>query len=178
MKKIIRFFKTFFQYQKENQRLKKQILKLQGETRYDSSTLAYNRRYLKEIGKKEFERAKRYKLSFTLIFLDMDKLKEINDQQGHIAGDEAIKTVASLLLNSSRESDLVFRYGGDEFLVIMPETKKEEAKQFMDRINQELSYTPLRISFGIATLKNESSLEMLIAKTDCRMYMAKVAKNV
>ena len=91
-------------------------------------------------------------------------------------GDQALKTVAALLSNYSRKSDFIFRYGGDEFLAIMPEVEEKGARQFLNRINQELSYTSLRISAGIATLEAESSLEELVRKADRGMYQEKKSK--
>ena len=156
--------------------LRKQILELREQGIRDPLTQAYNRRFLREVGEKEFARAKRYQRPLTLIFLDIDEFKAINDQQGHLVGDQALETVAALLSNCSRKSVFIFRYGGDEFLVIMPETEKKGARQFLNRINQELSCTSLRISAGIATLEDESSLEELVEKADRRMYQKKRSK--
>lgn len=176
LKKIIQFFKAFFRSGTANLELQKQILELREQRIRDPLTQVYNRRFLEEVGEKEFARAKRYQRPLTLIFLDIDEFKRINDQQGHLVGDQALETVAALLSNYSRKSDFIFRYGGDEFLAIMPETEEKGARQFLDRINQELSYTSLRISAGIATLEAESSLEELVEKADRRMYQEKGSK--
>ena len=156
--------------------MQKQILKLREQRIRDPLTQVYNRRFLEELGEKEFARAKRYQRPLTLIFLDIDEFKRINDRQGHLVGDQALETVAALLSNYSRKSDFIFRYGGDEFLAILPEIEEKGARQFLNRINQELSYTSLRISAGIATLEAESSLEELIEKADRRMYQEKRSK--
>ena len=176
MKKIIQFFKAFLRSGVTNLELQKQILELQEQGIRDPLTQVYNRRFLEEAGEKEFARAKRYKQPLALILLDIDELKRINDQRGHLTGDQALKTVVALLSNHSRKSDSIFRYGGDEFLAIMPETEEKGARQFLDRINRELSHTSLRISAGIATLEAESSLEELIEKADRRMYQEKWSK--
>lgn len=181
MNRIKQFFEAFLrsgvanlELQNANLELQKQILELLKQRIRDPLTQVYSRRFLEEVGEKEFAEAKRYQRPLTLIFLDIDKFKKINDQQGHLAGDQALKTVAALLSNHSRKSDFIFRvYGGDEFLVIMPEVEEKEARQFLNRINQELSYTSLRISAGIATLEAESSLEELVEKADRRMYEEK-----
>lgn len=176
MKRIIQFFKAFLRSGATNLELQKQILELRGQRIRDPLTQVYNRRFLEEVGEKEFARAKRYQRPLTLIFLDIDEFKKINDQQGHLVGDQALETVAALLSNYSRKSDFIFRYGGDEFLAIMPEIEEKGARQFLNRINQELSYTSLRISAGIATLEAESSLEELVEKADRRMYQEKGSK--
>jgi len=176
LKKIIQFFKAFLRSGTANLELLGQILELQEQRIRDPLTQVYNRRFLEEVGEKEFERAKRYQRPLTLIFLDIDEFKRINDQQGHLVGDQALKTVAALLSNYSRKSDFIFRYGGDEFLAIMTEVEEKGARQFLNRINQELSCTSLRISAGIATLEAESSLEELVEKADRRMYQEKRSK--
>lgn len=176
MKKIIQFFKAFLRSGATNLELQKQILELREQRIRDPLTQVYNRRFLEEVGEKELERAKRYQRPLTLIFLDIDEFKKINDQQGHRVGDQALETVAALLSNYSRKSDFIFRYGGDEFLVMLPEVEEKGARQFLNRINQELSYTSLRISAGIATLEAESSLEELVEKADRRMYQEKRSK--
>lgn len=177
MNKIKQFFKALLRSGAANLELEKQVRELQKERIRDPLTQVYNRRFLGEAGEKEFVRAKRYQRLLTLIFLDIDKFKKINDQQGHLVGDQALETVAALLSNYSRKSDFIFRYGGDEFVVIMPEVGEKGARQFLNRINQELSCTSLRISAGIATLETESSLEELVKKADRRMYEDKENKK-
>jgi diguanylate cyclase (GGDEF)-like protein len=167
--KIRQLFETFFRFG-DNIDLKKKIAELQEQSIRDPLTRVYNRRFLEEVGEKEFALAKRYQRLLTLIFLDIDEFKRINDRQGHLVGDQALETVAALLANHSRKSDFIFRYGGDEFLVMMPEIGEEGARQFLNRIDHELSHTSLRISAGIATLEAESSLRELIDKADRRMY--------
>ncbi|MCK4648969.1 GGDEF domain-containing protein, partial [bacterium] len=136
MKKIIQFFKAFLRSGATILELRKQILELREQSIRDPLTQVYNRRFLEEVGEKEFERAKRYQRPLTLILLDVDGLKKINDQRGHLVGDQALKTIAALLSNHSRKSDFIFRYGGDEFLAIMPEVEEKGARQFLNRINQ------------------------------------------
>jgi len=183
VKKIKQFFKAFFQSGATNLELLRQIRKLEEEKIHDPLTKVYNRRGLEELGGKEFERAKRYKRPLTLIFLDIDKFKEINRWQGHLVGDEALKVVAVVLSNYCRKTDSVFRYGGDEFLVMMPETEEDGAREFLNRINWQLSFTSLRISSGIATYNANycisgdfSSLKQLIDEADRRMRQEKESK--
>jgi len=184
VKKIKQFFKAFFRSGATNLELQKQIRKLEEEKIHDPLTKVYNRRFLEEFGGAEFERAERYKRPLTLIFLDIDEFKRINDQQGHLVGDQALEIVAVLLSNYSRKSDFVFRYGGDEFLVMMPETEEDGARQFLERINWELGFTSLRVSSGIATFRADnailrdefSSLKGLIDAADRRMRQEKESK--
>ena len=142
MNRIKQFFQTFFRSGAANlelQELKKQILELQEQRIRDPLTRVYNRRFLEEVGEKEFALAKRYQRPLTLIFLDIDEFKKINDQQGHLVGDQALKTVAALLSNYSRKSDFIFRYGGDEFLIIFPQTTVPEASNCAERCQASLA---------------------------------------
>ncbi|MFH1841469.1 MAG: GGDEF domain-containing protein, partial [Candidatus Nealsonbacteria bacterium] len=104
---------------------------------YDELTGAYSRRFLTEVGEKEFVRSVRCEYSFSLISIDVDKFKKINDEEGHFAGDKALKDVVSLLMKKCRESDMVFRTGGDEFLILLPETSSEDAENLIKRIKEE-----------------------------------------
>jgi len=184
VKKIKQFFKAFFRSGATNLELLRQIRKLEEEKIHDPLTKVYNRRGLEESGGREFERAERYKRPLTLIFLDIDKFKEINRWQGHLVGDEALKVVAVVLSNYCRKTDSVFRYGGDEFLVMMPETEEDGARQLLERINWQLSFTSLRVSSGIATFRADnailrdefSSLKGLIDAADRRMRQEKESK--
>ena len=78
--------------------------------------------------KREFERSQRYKRSFSLLIMDIDNFKEINDRFGHICGDDVVHQFGALFTRHVRESDIIARFGGDEFAVIMPETTSEQAK--------------------------------------------------
>jgi diguanylate cyclase (GGDEF)-like protein len=142
---------------------------------HDHLTDTYNRRYLMELAELELRRAFRYEQSLCLMMLDIDHFKTINDTEGHLAGDEALRTVARTLLASVRECDLVGRYGGDEFLILMPETTAEGAWEIADRLRRTLDQTNhLTISIGIAGLQPEDCFIVdLIHRADKLLLQAK-----
>ncbi|MBS3741468.1 MAG: GGDEF domain-containing protein, partial [Candidatus Cloacimonetes bacterium] len=100
--------------------------KLREQSIRDSLTGLYNYGYLKEVSKKEANRAKRHNYKIGLLIADINFLKEINDMYGHQKGDEVIKQLASILNKTTRKEDDVFRYGGDEFLILIPQTHEDK----------------------------------------------------
>ena len=130
----------------------------------------------------EVERSQRYKRSFTLLMIDMDNLKAINDKLGHMAGDDALRHIATTLKNGTRTSDIAARYGGDEFAVILPETPLEMAaivaerlrKQIYKRIGEEPDGPVISVSIGSASFPDDaSSSAELIEAADQALYRAK-----
>ena len=126
----------------------------------DSLTGLHNRRYLRDQLERELSRAVRGRYPVSLIILDIDNFKQINDTHGHVAGDEALKHVADVLRLPLRRSSTICRYGGDEFCVVVPESGKAEAERVAQRLSSELQQSPLvfnglqiplRISGGVAT---------------------------
>lgn len=104
----------------------------------DALTQTYNQRHFFTVLKEELERAKRYGGVFSLVFLDLDNFKLFNDSYGHLAGDGILRQVSTLLSGLVRASDRVFRYGGDEFVLILPDTARESAVVLGDRIRDEI----------------------------------------
>lgn len=155
----------------------------QEQSIYDALTGLYNRRFLLEVGKRELARADRSKKQglqypISLIFIDLKKLKLINDQEGHGAGDESLKTVATLLKQvCQRKTDIVCRISGDEFVILLPDTTIDGAKMVVDRIeiaSRGLSSPRGRlIVLDCGAAEVESSLEELLQKADEAMYKAK-----
>jgi len=154
------------------------------ETVLDPLTGAYNRRYLYEVGQKEIEKIQRYGRKFSLVFMDIDDFKAINDQYGHLSGDTVLKTLAQKLQVFIRKSDYVFRFGGEEFLIILHRADSKKALKIAERIRQEVAKEPIKtydgktifitLSIGIATV-NETikDIHELINKADLAMYKAK-----
>ncbi|MCX7730290.1 MAG: sensor domain-containing diguanylate cyclase, partial [Candidatus Caldatribacterium sp.] len=105
---------------------------------YDQLTEVYNRRFLEEYLRKELERARREGYPLTLVMLDIDAFKAINDRYGHVFGDEVLRMVARMLQESLRSSDVVARYGGDEFILVLPRAKEEDAHKVMERVSKNL----------------------------------------
>jgi diguanylate cyclase (GGDEF)-like protein/PAS domain S-box-containing protein len=154
---------------------------------HDSLTRLHNRYYLNQVLDREVKRSKRYNHSIAFLMIDVNRFKEINDRYGHQMGDEILKTVASSLRKSVRESDIVIRYGGDEFLVILLETdgegdivKQRIVKNFshLNKKNDRLDF-PITLSVGGAYWdpKDHKSVEETLNEADRRMYEDKKMHN-
>lgn len=122
----------------------------------DSLTGVFNRRHLDARLGEEFARARRHRHSLSLILADLDRLKVVNDQKGHAAGDEVLREVAALLRRNVRREDIVARIGGDEFCILMPQTELRQAAMKADQIRVRITETvqvdgePITVSFGVA----------------------------
>jgi diguanylate cyclase (GGDEF)-like protein len=144
----------------------------------DPLTGIHNRIPLKEFGEREIRRAKRYKRHLYCIMIDIDGLKIINDGEGgHAAGDKALRIIANVLKKNCRETDLIFRFGGDEFIILMSETNKSGVKQFLKRVVEELRGFSLSASMGSYFWRKDMTLEKLIEKADMNLYMQKDLKK-
>ncbi len=161
---------------------------------HDSLTGLLNREAMKRALDREFERAKRYKGDLSIIFMDLDGFKEINDTQGHDVGDLALCHLARALSRLKRDSDIVARFAGDEFVLILPSTREVEAGQYILRLRYELFQYPLpiidavsrkeiniyvRFSHGIASLATDkvNSPQELLKLADERLYQTKHQKH-
>lgn len=151
----------------------------------DDLTHLYNFRYLDHILEIEIRRCQRYRSSVSMIFLDMDHFKLVNDQYGHLMGSQVLIEVAGLLIKSLRDVDIVARYGGDEFVVILPETDVETTSRIAHRVRNAIrGYEFLKkeglsihlsASFGIAGFPEHAKNKTdLIRLADQAMYKAKV----
>lgn len=151
----------------------------------DALTGIYNRRALFLLGRREVERAKRFGRPLTAIMFDLDHFKRVNDLYGHAVGDQVLAQVARLCQGELRQTDLLGRYGGEEFVVLLPETSLSDAWQTAERLRQRVARTlietdrgPLHItvSLGVAALpRAQLSLEKLIEQADQALYAAKQA---
>ncbi|MFQ5794891.1 MAG: GAF domain-containing protein [Candidatus Bipolaricaulia bacterium] len=153
----------------------------------DPLTGLFNRRYFNETIAVEEERAKRYSHDISFLMIDVNQLKEINDRHGHLKGDEVLAQVADFLEIHTRDSDIVIRFGGDEFLVVMLETSVTEAKRSVVRLKQRLERWnnrerlpdlgfPITLGIGTATYSpgGEVKLEEVLKQADQRMYEDKL----
>ncbi|HEU4641006.1 MAG TPA: diguanylate cyclase [Gemmatimonadaceae bacterium] len=152
----------------------------------DPLTQTHNRRALMERLTAELERARRYALQLSLLMVDLDHFKAINDTYGHVVGDEVLRSVARTLQREARAVDVVARYGGEEFVVILPETPEEGAVSLAERIRArvgdalpisagEYGWLNVTVSIGVATIPSPrvNSPEELIALADEALYRAK-----
>lgn len=143
----------------------------------DGLTGVYNRRYLDEVLRRELARAKRYSHSVSVLMADVDDFKKYNDTHGHQAGDELLKKLANLLVGGIRTVDMVFRYGGEEFTVFLPETLKEGGIEVAKRlVNLARQNLPTTVSFGLASYPQDAeTAEDLLKKADAALYQAKTS---
>jgi diguanylate cyclase (GGDEF)-like protein len=141
----------------------------------DGLTGLYNRRFFDETLADHIAGASRYQRDLSLVMFDLDHFKQINDAEGHQAGDDALRQFAGILKSTARKADIVCRYGGDEFAVILPETGKADAGSFVERVCQSLEQLDKNrtVSAGVAALPcenlvREADADLLARKRECR----------
>jgi diguanylate cyclase (GGDEF)-like protein/PAS domain S-box-containing protein len=176
---------TIIDHKRTEEKIQRLQAQLQDMAIHDPLTGLYNRHYLNETLKRELARAAREKYSISFIMIDIDHFKRVNDTYGHEAGDSVLKDLAAQLLNNSRISDILYRYGGEEFLAILPKVKADYAFQIAEKwrkgflespVLREFSATKTTISCGIASFpKDATSVADLIACADQALYQAKAA---
>ncbi len=159
--------------------------KLQEMANVDGLTQIFNRRVFQNLITREFYRSQRYGHPLSCIMIDLDAFKEVNDNEGHLVGDQVLKEVAALLQRSLRKTDFVARYGGDEFVVILPEADVKAAATLADKLRQTVEQRSfeiegrsihLTISLGVSTLSQEAPLateEEMVQRADANLYLAK-----
>ena len=149
----------------------------------DPLTKAYNRLYFSSRLKEEIERAKRYNHPLSLILLDIDFFKKINDTYGHDVGDLVLKTISQIILENIRKSDLFARIGGEEFAILLPDTSKDKAILVAEKLRETIEKTPIilpngkqikvTISLGVTSLKKDDDESSFIKRADEALYDAK-----
>ena len=152
--------------------------------RYDALTCLFNRGSFDRHFTREAKRAYRYGRSLSLLILDIDFFKKVNDTYGHRAGDKALKSVADIIRSSIRSSDIAARYGGEEFAIISPETEIEQALILAERLRStiqateiplsETQRTRLTVSIGAGSCPGDTTMEALLEATDRALYQAKM----
>ena len=166
-----------------------QLQELQAELKLlastDPMTKLYNRRYFTKMSKHSLDLSKREKKELSLIMIDIDKFKNVNDTYGHKVGDDVIITLSNKLLVDQRKSDIICRYGGEEFVILLPNTSLTGATIVAKKIrkdielltitlssNQNLNFT---VSLGVSKVdtKNENNIELALKRADDALYRAK-----
>lgn len=161
----------------EKVRLRTEALQYLANT--DQLTQVNNRGAIIATLEKEFKRTDRHEHDLSLLMLDIDFFKEVNDTLGHLEGDDVLNRVALAIKDACRETDSVGRYGGEEFLIILPETKLEPAAELAERIRSVVSETTtttgknITCSIGVASYSKGESMLDLLKRADDRVYKAK-----
>lgn len=160
-------------------------IELEQQALTDYLTNLYNRRYFMRRGEEEFKRTKRNGQPLTLLMLDIDNFKRVNDSYGHEAGDRALQEVARALKSNLREIDVLGRMGGEEFAVLLPDTSLEDAALLAERVRQTIENTPFEIPGDVlkitvcigvsAFAKGMSNIDDMFRNADAALYQAKNA---
>jgi diguanylate cyclase (GGDEF)-like protein len=155
----------------------------------DDLTMSFNRRFFEDYLSEEIDRARRYNSPLSLIFLDLDGLREVNSKYGHAMGSRTLQEAAARIMNAVRSIDKVIRYGGDEFCIVLPETDAKGATEVAERVRQKVAGTPFLLeesggiemtaSFGVASYPTHAiTKEELVKKADDAMFRIKAqSKN-
>ncbi len=160
----------------EHMLLQKKLKKL---ATTDKLTLVANRSKFDEIMKYSINRAKRYDINLSLILFDIDNFKNINDTYGHLIGDEVLKKMAKIGEKNIRKSDLIARWGGEEFMIIQPDIPEKEAIVLAQRLRQDIQNFDfpkvgrVTASFGITIFKKDDTLDSFLIRVDKALYSAK-----
>jgi diguanylate cyclase (GGDEF)-like protein len=149
----------------------------------DALTGLYNRRGFYELGQREIERSFRFKHPLTAVMLDVDNFKQINDQYGHATGDLVLRSIAALFTKMLRKVDIIGRYGGDEFIILLPETHIRLGTLVAERLQRGITALQIpnggnllriSVSMGVSGLTTEvTDLDALIHRADLAMYAAR-----
>ncbi|MCK9568261.1 GGDEF domain-containing protein [Candidatus Pacearchaeota archaeon] len=146
---------------------------------HDEKTGLYNNKFFETILDMEIEKAKRGKEKLSLMITDIDFFKKINDKYGHMKADELLKRLADLMIKLVRKSDIVARFGGEEFMILLPETNLEKANLFATRLKRAvhsdavLKKHGVRISGGVTQYKEKDNKKKLKERVDKALYQAK-----
>ena len=157
------------------------VKKLYFATIKDPLTDLFNRNYFYEMLEYEIKRAKRYKTALSLIIIDVDDFKTVNDTWGHLEGDRVLIELSRIYKSYARAVDIISRWGGEEFAIILPETDTDGAYKLSERIrkaieNLNLGYK-VTVCAGVSTIKDEMDINKFIAAADKALYKAKECKN-
>lgn len=152
---------------------------------HDPLTKIYNRKGLLDILKQKIGEVKRYKRELSVIFFDIDHFKQINDKYGHVVGDKVLQELSKTVSENIRKSDIFARWGGEEFLILLPETSKEQAVVLAEKLRETIAdqkfekVQKVTCSFGVTELQKNDSLEDLLKRVDKLLYKAKsLGRNI
>jgi diguanylate cyclase (GGDEF)-like protein len=182
---VVQYSRDISERKRSEEERTRLIQDLEHISRVDGLTGVLNRRALMESLSHEADRSRRYGFPLSMILCDIDRFKDINDTYGHDEGDRALLAVTRTLAATVRQSDLLGRYGGDEFMVILPATSLDGAEEFAERIRRAVrgihfepgggSPVPLTVSLGVSALatgKGED-VDNLVKRADMALYASK-----
>jgi len=169
------------EFKKIESAVKKSRKRLSSLAKVDKLTGLHNRQYFDKVSKDEFTKTKERNLDFSILFIDIDHFKNVNDTYGHKKGDDALRTIAQLIYASCRKSDFVARYGGEEIVVILPNTISRDAVSVSREINnivakqtKKLLGIRITVSIGVATYPGDGeNLKKILENADKALYQAK-----
>ena len=148
----------------------------------DQLTNLWNSRYFYSQLTKQIEIMKKKKSSLCVAFIDLDDFKRINDTYGHVAGDEVLRKIATILVGSTRDGDIAVRWGGDEFAIIFPNTNIESASPIVERLRKMIENSSecrqVTISVGVVLVQGDMEVTQLFKMMDDTLYKAKKTKNL
>lgn len=148
----------------------------------DSLTGLYNRRYFYEILEMEFKRAKRNNTTISLLFIDVDNFKRVNDTYGHKYGDHVLVKLANILKKELRNVDIISRWGGEEFIVLLHNTCTDGSRIVAERLRMAVEKqkfkSDITISIGVTSSDGSMSIEKIVSLADAALYKAKEQKNM
>ncbi len=169
-------------------RIHELIGRLETQALVDELTGLWNRRYIFTRVQDESERVARYGGAFSVAMIDLADFKDVNDRLGHAMGDTVLRGVGSFLDGFSRDCDVVARYGGDEFLILLPATGRDEAERLLERLSGNLGITALQgvppsvsvgLDYGVASFPEDGiSLKAVMERADQRLYVSKAGKEM
>jgi diguanylate cyclase (GGDEF)-like protein len=180
---LLTCIKTHLKLKQNREEMQKAYLELEKLVNTDPLTEIANRRALLVVGEKEFSRAKRYERPFSVLTIDIDRFKQINDTYGHDVGDRVLVRLAQTVTQYLRKVDCFGRFGGEEFLIFLPETSEPQGIKVAERIRYKIAKTPIdlqgqtikiTVSIGVATYRpHDENLDTMLKRADRALYEAK-----
>lgn len=171
---------------RELKRQKKALENIKELSNRDQLTGLYTRRYMENVLNEALFNFYRYSRVFSVIMIDLNNFKEINDTYGHLTGDVVLQKIAMVLLNETRKTDVPVRYGGDEFIIILPDTPIEDAKSFTGRMLEKIESLKFEkngerfhctVSTGVTQVKDGDSINSVLSRVDEALYKTKRNKD-
>ncbi len=150
------------------------------KSRIDGLTNIFNKTTFMDLLQNEIKRSVMLDYSLALLFIDIDNFKEINDTYGHLVGDVVLKKLGAILSNSLRQNDIIARFGGEEFIALIPQTSEEQAFTIADKLREKIATTKdkdipqITVSIGCSLYTPHETIEKFLSRADAALYKAKI----